>query len=116
MGYIDDQEQKMILSNNLAYYIELYDKDQKQIAIDLDINPPTLNQWIRGKAIPSVSTLKRLAAYFNVGLGDLVNAHTDDVSKINLSQSEQELIKAYRAADLGIKQSVDILLKLKKED
>lgn len=116
MGCIDDQEQKMILSHNLTYYIELYDKDQKQIAIDLGINPPTLNQWIRGKAIPSVPTLKRLAAYFNVGIDDLINAHTDGVPQMSLSQSEQELLKAYKTADPGIKQSVDILLRLKNND
>lgn len=116
MGYIDDQAQKKILSDNLTYYIELSGKDQKQIAIELDINPPTFNQWANGKAIPSVSQLKRVAAYFNIGLIDLVNSRTDRASKFVLSSHERTLVDAYRMAAPGIKQSVDILLGIQKED
>ena len=54
MSYLDDQRQKEIFSENLTYYIEQSGKDQKRIAIELDINPPTFNQWVTGKAIPSV--------------------------------------------------------------
>lgn len=116
MGYIDDQKQKAILSDNLNYYIAISGKDQKQIAIELDINPPTLNQWVNGKAIPSVSMLKKLAEYFGVVLSDLVDVKWDDPEELELTAHEKKLIKAYKMADIGIRNSVDILLNVKKED
>jgi transcriptional regulator with XRE-family HTH domain len=88
MGYYSDNEQKEIISNNLTYLIELSGKDQKQISVELDVNPPTFNQWVNGKAIPSVSMLKRIAAYFGVMLTDLVDqrsstsAPTDKANKL----------------------------------
>lgn len=116
MSYLDDQKQKEILSDNLTYYIELSGKDQKKIAIELDINPPTFNQWVTGKAIPSVSTLKRLAAYFNLTLSELVNVRSETTAEPKLTDHEKKLVKAYKKADIGIRNSVDILLKIKKED
>lgn len=116
MGYIDDQKQKQILSDNLMHYIELSNKDQKQIAIELDINPPTLNQWVNGKAIPSVSMLKKLADYFDLTLSDLVNVRSEQPQEMKLTPQEKRLISAYKKADKGIRNSVDILLNLKKED
>ena len=115
MGYITDQEQKQILSHNLSYYIDLSDKDQKEIAIELDINPPTLNQWVNGKAIPSVSLLKRLAAYFNIGLGDLVNSHDENAHLNDITPEEMRLIEAYRKAPSLIKTSVYKLLDISEK-
>ena len=72
-----DLEQKKILSDNLKSYISRSGKEQKDIAFDLGVNPPTLNQWVTGKSIPSVSMLKKLADYFNCKLTDLVDEHED---------------------------------------
>ena len=116
MSYLDDQKQKEIFSENLTYYIERSGKDQKKIAIELDINPPTFNQWVTGKAIPSVSTLKRLATYFNLTLSELVNVRSETISEPKLTDHEKRLVAAYKKADIGIRNSVDILLRIKKED
>lgn len=39
MGYYSDQEQRGIIADNLTRFISLSQKDQKDVAIDLDINP-----------------------------------------------------------------------------
>lgn len=70
-----DLEQKKIFAENLKYYVERSGKDQKDIAYDLQVNPPTFSQWATGKAIPSVSMLKKIADYFNAKLTDLVDPH-----------------------------------------
>lgn len=72
-NYCSDNEQRAIISKNLNYLIVLSGKEQKQIATELDVNPPTFNQWVKGKAIPSLSMLKRIAEYFNITLSDLVD-------------------------------------------
>lgn len=102
MGFISDNEQKQIIAHNLSYLIELSGKDQRQISIELDVNPPTFNQWVKGKAIPSVSILKKMAAYFGVTLSQIVNdtskeSSPDDVNEpLSLTDDEISLIKQYR--------------------
>lgn len=115
--YNDDQEQKKIISFNLSRLIVLSEKDQKQIAIDLDINPPTFNQWVNGKAVPSVSTLKRVAAYFSVPLSAIVDPYTaSDAHDLVLTDDEKELILKYRKMPLSIKGTINILLSYKGDN
>ena len=110
MGYYSDEQQRKILSSNLQYQIQLKGLDQKTIAIELDVNPPTFNQWVNGKAIPSVSTLRRLAKYFDCTLASLIDPPTVSVSSEALNQKEQNLVMKYRAASPAIKEAVNKLL------
>ena len=59
-----DDEQKKIISDNLQTLIDQSGKEQKQISIDLEIQPTTFNSWVKGRAMPPVSQLQRIAAYF----------------------------------------------------
>ena len=68
-----DNDQKQIISDNLSYYIELSGKDQKTIALDLDVQPATFNTWVRGRALPPVSQIQRIAAYLNLLVTDIIN-------------------------------------------
>lgn len=111
MGYLSDSEQKMILAKNLTNYIEISGKDQKQIAVELDINPPTFNQWVNGKAIPSVSTLKRIAAYFNATLSQLVDDKAAQPAEASVH--DNMLLSAYKKAAPAIQAAVDKLLDIK---
>ena len=116
MGFINDSEQKRIFSDNLTRYIILTGKDQKDIAIELDVNPPTFNQWVNGKAIPSVSTLKRIAAYFGITLSQLVDSPERSIyEQTKLSDKEHAIISAYRKANKGLKYAVDKLLEVDEE-
>ena len=73
MSYLEDSEQRRIFSENLRKYIGRSGKTQKDIAIDLDVNPPTFSMWVKGKAMPSVSVIRKIADYFGVGITDLVD-------------------------------------------
>lgn len=73
MSYLEDSEQRRIFSENLCKYIGRSGKTQKDIAIDLDVNPPTFSMWVKGKAMPSVSVIRKIADYFGVGITDLVD-------------------------------------------
>lgn len=72
-----DDEQKAIISSNLMYYIEQSGKDQKQIATELDIQPTTFNTWVKGRVLPPVSQLQRIAAYFHLLVTDIVDPRSD---------------------------------------
>ncbi len=68
-----DEEQKRIFAKNLNRYISLNQKQQKEVADDLDINPTTLNMWCKGNAMPSVGKIQKLADYFRIGKSDLTD-------------------------------------------
>lgn len=73
MAYLEDSEQRRVFSNNLQKYVNMSGRTQKDIAIDLDVNPPTFSMWIKGKAMPSVSVIRKIADYFGIGITDLVD-------------------------------------------
>lgn len=112
MGFLSDSEQKRIIATNLDNLITLSGKNQYQISVDLDVNPPTFNQWVKGKAIPSVSMLKRLAAYFNVTMSQIVNDQTlkPEHQDPELSDQDRILLEAYHHADKSIQTAVAKLL------
>ena len=113
--YIDDQEQRKIISDNLFRLMMLVPKDQKQIAIDLNVNPPTFNQWVNGKAMPSVSMLKRLADYFKVPLSSIVDPLTMQTRDVVLTAEETDMILKLRQAPQSIKEAVSILINHKED-
>lgn len=73
-----DEEQKRIFAKNLNWYISLNQKQQKEVADDLGINPTTLNMWCKGNAMPNVGKIQKLADYFRVGKSDLTDEKETD--------------------------------------
>ena len=107
MKLYSELEQKKIIAENLQELIKKSNKDQRDIAIDLDVNPPTFNQWVTGKATPQVSTLKKVANYFKVSLSYLVNNHTDlDEDDNSVEVLPIEYAIKYSKLDIQFKQSV----------
>lgn len=94
-----DLEQKRIIAENLQELIDHSGKDQKNIAIDLGINPPTFNQWVTGKATPQVSTLRKVANYFHVPFSYLINKRDDVESEKNIEVLPPFLAKKYSELD-----------------
>lgn len=117
---ITEERQREILSENLKRYIKRSGKRQADIADALNINPPTFNQWVNGKAIPSVATLKNVAEYFHIAISDLIyekpdprSAETKRVAeyfKPYMTMENLELIVAFENAADPIKLSVRKLL------
>ena len=75
-----DEEQKRVFAKNLNKYIALNNKQQIDVAKDLDISPTTLNMWCKGKSMPSTGKIRKLADYFRIGMSDL----TDEKYKENI--------------------------------
>lgn len=89
-----DYEQKQIFAKNLNKYISLNQKQQIDVAKDLNINPTTLNMWCNGNSMPGTGKIRKLADYFRIGMTDLTDEKeivdidmqfTDTVMKIALS-------------------------------
>ncbi len=83
-----DEEQKRIFAKNLNKYIALNQKQQIEVAKDLDISPTTLNMWCKGNSMPSTGKIRRLADYFKIGMSDLTDEkeNTDtDVEYVDIA-------------------------------
>lgn len=93
-----DEEQKLIFSKNLNYYIEKSQKTQKEIATAIEVSPQTFNTWCQGIAIPRMGKVQRLADYFNIGKSDLI----DDKLTATSSTSHAVIINVLGRVAAGI--------------
>ena len=61
-----EEEQKRIFAKNLNYYISLSGKQQKEVAQELGFRVTTFNTWCKGKIIPGMGKVQKLADYFKI--------------------------------------------------
>ena len=89
----DREETKRIFAKNLNKYIALNQKQQIDVAKDLNEKPTTLNMWCKGNSLPGTGKLRKIADYFNIGMTDLIeekqfedtdDEYSDIVMKIGL--------------------------------
>ena len=106
-----DEEQRRIFGVNLSYQISISGKMQKEIALDLDVNQTTMSMWCTGKSIPRVSMVQKIADYFGIGKSQLVDPQDySEEAKIELTEHEKKLIRAYRKMSPEAKGMIDRLL------
>lgn len=112
-----DEEQKRIFSKNLNYYISLSGKQQKEVAKELGFQVTTFNTWCKGKIIPGMGKVQKLADYFNIGKSDLLDNKLDADplfdAKILSNTEAMELIRKYCCLStndkMAIKQIIESL-------
>lgn len=70
-----DERQKQILANNLNYFLSVNGKQQNEVAKAIGEKTTTFNTWCKGKAMPSVGKIQKIADYFGVGKSALTDEH-----------------------------------------
>ena len=88
-----------IFSKNLSYYIEVSNRDQKEIAKIIGVAPSTFNEWVKGKKYPRIDKIEMLANYFGILKSDLIEdtATKKDIShSITVTKGEQMLLDLFR--------------------
>lgn len=63
----------MTIGNTILSLLYKHNISQKQLAIDLDIAPSTLNGYINNRREPDYDTLLKFARYFHVSCDYLLN-------------------------------------------
>lgn len=107
-----EQEQRRIFSKNLNRYIYESGKQQKEVAKDLGFSVTTFNTWCRGKILPSMGKIQRIADYFRIGKSDLLDEKTPaDYTE----QFDRELLAAYHSAPDSMKDAVCVLLGIQQK-
>lgn len=88
-----------VFAKNLSYYINLSDRDQKEIAKVVGVAPSTFNEWVKGKKYPRIDKIEILANYFGILKSDLIEEKSEkkDISKsLKVTESEQMLLNLFR--------------------
>lgn len=66
---------KLIFSANLQYYLDLHGISRKDLCNVCDINYTTMCEWIAGRKYPRIDKIERIAAYFGIPKSDLIEQH-----------------------------------------
>lgn len=110
MGYLEESKQRDIFAKNLNKVLDDRGLRQRDVAIALDIAPTTFNTWTRGKAMPSVAVIRKIADYLGIGMTKLIDDQSDKESPLDFSYREVLLIEKYRKLGSEEKEAVDTML------
>ena len=93
---MSDLGNKEILAKNLRYYINISNKDRKQICTDLNIKYSTFSEWVNANKYPRIDKIELLANYFGIEKSDLIedklNINTSQPKKLTKDEKEIEKI------------------------
>lgn len=73
----DDKEYTSPLAKNIQQYMEQAGKNQKEMAEIVGVSAPTMHDWLKGKKIPRMHKVQKMADYFGVTLSDLIEGDRD---------------------------------------
>lgn len=88
--------------------------NQSEMARILGVSRTALYRYETGERIPDMEFIVKFAEYFGVSIDDLVFSDKTPISTIKTPTREQILIEKYNEASNGVRESVDILLKMPK--
>lgn len=88
-----------IFTDNFAKQMKRADKNQKEVADALGVSAPTVHDWLKGKKMPKMTNVQRLADYFGVNLSDLIELKDDALDTANWKPNR---IKVYGSVPAGV--------------
>lgn len=68
---------KDVMAKNLKKYMDLYGKNQKEMAEIAGVATSTYNDWIKAKKYPRIDKIEILANYFGILKSDLIEDKED---------------------------------------
>lgn len=97
---MDDLGNKNIFSDNLKYYMTLYNKDRRKICSDLNLKYSTLRDWVNGNNYPRIESIELLANYFGISKSDLIEKKDNLISDIEKGAKLTEQIMSLSNNDI----------------
>lgn len=95
-----------MFGNNLKYLREVKKISQQQAADDLGLPRTTLGDYERNHTEPNITTLIKIARYFNVGLDDLLKHQLDELQPRSLDRDFKVLAVT---VDTGNRQNIEMV-------
>jgi len=78
---VDEEKQRQleIIAKNLQTLMDSRGMNNRDLAKMLDMNETTIGKWVNANNSPSMGAVRKIAAYFGVGVPDIVMPHNDNV-------------------------------------
>lgn len=73
---------KETMAKNLAYYVRISGKTQKEVAEVVGVATTTFNDWIKAKKYPRIDKIEMLANYFGILKSDLIEEKSEEHKKM----------------------------------
>lgn len=105
----------MTFGQRLLNLLYEHDISQKQLALELNIAPTTMNGYINNRREPDYRILKQIANYFHVSTDYLLgNAPSDSMDFLpsSLTNQEIQMLYFYKELNPDQKEIVNELVKL----
>ena len=102
---MSDLGNKLIMADNLKYYMEINLVDRNKLCSDLGIKYTTLCDWLNAKTYPRIDKIEMMANYFGIQKADLVESRRTRQAIRLLSGIDS--IKA-KFDDLSAQSNIDI--------
>ena len=113
-----ENEFNSIFAKNLRYYLSQNNMTQVELANRLGVGTTSVYNWCSGIKTPRMDKVDKMCQIFSCNRSDLItdsSAATSSAASPTFSQEESDIALAYRKADEGRKESVAILLGVKRE-
>lgn len=104
----------MAFKDMLKFFREREGLSQGELAAKLGLSTSTISMYEVGKREPNFEIEEKIADLFNTDLNTL-RGTSNDLHSFSFNSEEQQIIKAYRSAPEGIKESVCKLLDVKRQ-
>ena len=87
---------KETFAKNLAHYLNICGREQKEVAEAIGVPTSTFNEWARGKKYPRIDKIEKLANYFGIKKSDLIEDEKNTPDELTLTEGEQLLLNVFR--------------------
>ena len=87
---------KEIFAKNLAYYLSICGREQKEVAENIGVPTSTFNEWVKGRKYPRIDKIELLANYFRIKKSDLIEDKKSTPDEQTLTEGEQLLLNIFR--------------------
>lgn len=95
MKKLDGSNNKPFPMKNLAKIRQEHGKTQRNLSVMLGFSQELISKYERGLANPSISSLKKIATFFNCSVDYLIDFTDNPSAHVDLSNEQSALISKY---------------------
>ncbi len=78
---MNDLGNKEIMSTNIQYYMDKYEKTRQDMCEALGVKYTTFTDWVKGNTYPRIDKIELMANYFGIEKSDLVEEKKERIKK-----------------------------------
>ncbi len=78
---IERTNKETVFTKNLLKYLGLNNATQKDVSNAIGVSTGTFNDWVKGRAVPRMDKIQKLADYFDIEVSDLLEEHSIETKR-----------------------------------